>query len=249
LNPANGDLVGPITVDPFDSNIVYAGSRHRFFKSTNGGETWTQIDTGLGDSFHVSAITIDPSDTNTIYVSGIGVFKSTNGGKNWTRINTGLLDLNVLSFAIDPSRRNVVYAGTLISGMFMSTSGGENWKQINDGIPGFGITVIGIDPSNSSTVYAATFGGSIYKREFRLPEIISAVLDTPKKLTILGRNFGNSPRVIINGSDRSDFVTETSDTSIRLKGKAKKLKLKSGDNTVQIISADGTESNVFILRI
>ncbi|HVF89375.1 MAG TPA: S8 family serine peptidase [Blastocatellia bacterium] len=81
------------------------------------------------------------------------------------------------------------------------------------------------------------------------PVISSVTFDGKKKVVISGSKFGSSPRVLINGSDRTSFVSSSSETSILLKGKAKKLGLKSGDNTVQVNNASGTSSNAFILRI
>jgi hypothetical protein len=80
------------------------------------------------------------------------------------------------------------------------------------------------------------------------PAISAADLNGTKKLTVSGLRFGSNPRVLINEVDRSDFITSISDTRIRIKGKAKRLGLKTGDNTVQVFDASGAASNVFILR-
>lgn len=81
------------------------------------------------------------------------------------------------------------------------------------------------------------------------PSISSAVFDGGKNVTIEGSKFGSSPRVLINSNERTDFETSASDTVIKVKGKSKKLSLKVGDNTIQVIDASGAASNVFILRI
>ena len=62
-------------------------------------------------------------------------------------------------------------------------------------------------------------------------------------------NFSDSPRVIINDVDRTDFIINSSDTGIQIKGKAKNLKLRSGDNKIQVITSNEAGSNVFVLRI
>lgn len=77
--------VGSLAINPQNPEIIYAGTFDRFyhdestgrgvFKSTNGGVTWTQINTGLS---HLSTniITIDPSDPTRLYVGtdGNGAF-------------------------------------------------------------------------------------------------------------------------------------------------------------------------------
>ncbi len=65
------------------------------FKSTNGGGSWTAINSGLTNPY-VLALAFDPSATTTIYAgTNGGVFKSTNGGESWTAINTGLTNISV----------------------------------------------------------------------------------------------------------------------------------------------------------
>jgi len=81
----------------------------------------------------------------------------------------------------------------------------------------------------------------------RGPVIDSAIAQTKKLLKIDGSNFGQAPRVLINGVDRSNFIKSASTTSITLKGKLKKLGIKAGENTIQIIGDGGVESNLFTL--
>jgi hypothetical protein len=107
----------------------------------------------------------------------------------------------------------------------------------------FGLVNIDRVPRKSYLALAAAFDNS----DKLLPEITGVGFEG-KKLTIQGARFGSNLRVIINGADRSGFITSTSETTIQLKGKKKKLGLKSGENTVQVIDANG-ESNMFILRL
>lgn len=79
--------------------------------------------------------------------------------------------------------------------------------------------------------------------------IDSEIFNGKKNLTIEGSKFGDTPRVLINDTDRTDRVTSASDTVIKLKSKEKKLGLKSGDNTVQVVDASGAASNVYTLRL
>jgi hypothetical protein len=81
------------------------------------------------------------------------------------------------------------------------------------------------------------------------PSIVSVAFDGRKRLTIDGKGFGDSPTVMVNGEDRSFRIAESSDTSILLTGKIKKLGLRSGDNTVQVITSDSLSSNVFTITV
>jgi hypothetical protein len=110
------------------------------------------------------------------------------------------------------------------------------------------ISSIAIAPSDPEIIYAATMNG-VFQLQVKIIEITSVAFEPPKKLTISGTDFANSSRVIINDVGRTDFIIDTSDSKIEIKRKAKKLKLKPGDNKIQVITTTGTASNVFILKI
>src|SRR5438876_11823660 len=55
-------------------------------KSTNGGGSWTAVNTGL-PNLYVTALAIDPQISATLYAgSDSGLFKSTNGGGGWSAV-------------------------------------------------------------------------------------------------------------------------------------------------------------------
>jgi hypothetical protein len=137
---------------------------------------------------------------------------------------------SVFTLAINPSDPNVIYAGTGDQGIFRSTNGGADWSARNGGLTTLRISSIAIDRSNPDIIYAGTLNGVFQLQSERI-EITSAAFEAPKKLTISGINLSKAPRVLINDVDRTDFIVDASDTTIQLRGKAKKLKLKPGDNS------------------
>ena len=54
------------------------------FKSTDGGETWTRVNSLNPRPMYFSVIRVDPSDVDKIYVLGISQHKSVDGGKKFT---------------------------------------------------------------------------------------------------------------------------------------------------------------------
>ena len=51
------------------------------YKSTNGGDTWTRVNSGLDDP-NVYGLAMDLDSPNTLYVStSSSVFKTTSGGQ------------------------------------------------------------------------------------------------------------------------------------------------------------------------
>jgi hypothetical protein len=86
-----------ITYSASNPNIVYAGSGYEsepdskgIFKSTDGGTTWSRIDSGLainkdtGYPFYVKSIAVHPDNPDIVFAAtGSGLYKSSNGGKTW----------------------------------------------------------------------------------------------------------------------------------------------------------------------
>ena len=97
--------VSGIAIDPTDDNIVYflcgcayfSDAKTAIFKTTDGGETFTEVDVtnliqvhGNGDGRECSEpISVDPDNPNIIYAGGdvtageSCLIKSTDGGKTW----------------------------------------------------------------------------------------------------------------------------------------------------------------------
>jgi hypothetical protein len=125
-----GGTVFSIAIDPNDPNTIYAGTPGGgIFKSSNGGENWSEVNTGLTHRT-VRALVINPKDSNTVYAGtfGRGVFKSTDGGESWSEVNPGLTNRNVTFLAIDPKNSNTIYAGTNGNSIFASYDGGQTWN-------------------------------------------------------------------------------------------------------------------------
>ena len=59
------------------------------FRSTNGGRTWTAVNSGLPSKMIVECFAV--SGTNVIAgTGGWGVYISSDNGRSWTALNTGL---------------------------------------------------------------------------------------------------------------------------------------------------------------
>ena len=99
-------------------------------------------------------------------------------------------------------------------------------------------------PSYSATVLSLSQGTASTG-----PAITVAAFDGRKNLTISGSGFGPSPRVLINNVDLTDLIRSSSDGFIKIKAKAKVLGLQPGNNMIQVITAGGSASNVFIITI
>ena len=136
LNPANTNvntLMNEIVVDPTNSNIVWVGTNSGLYKSTDGGDSWDQKQSG-----NIKDFKLKPGDSNTIYaVSSSAYFKSTNG-EDFSQITdilpstSGRLVLGVSAddpnvvyiLSADTSANNFAYQG-----LYRSTDSGETFVE------------------------------------------------------------------------------------------------------------------------
>ncbi len=168
----NEERIGSIAVHPFDSRIIYVGSMYDFsygidgklFRSTNCGQTWDTLMTGLRT---FTEIHFDPQNSNIVYaVNHLSIYKSSDAGQTWYPINDGMIldwETYVSRLAIDPKNSQVLYAGG--TGFF----GGDLYKSVDGGLHWLsasyagdtlrnGVISIAIDPNNSNIIYAGTAG-------------------------------------------------------------------------------------------
>ena len=138
----NGNLqVRKITIDPNNSNILYAGAQ---------------------------ALQTESNNTNATTLGGL--FKSTDAGANWSRIDASLPQITVYDIQVDPSNSQIIYTAVISDydhtqqidyqgGVYKSSDGGSTWNLLNNGFgnpENLNITAIAINPNNSQTLYATT---------------------------------------------------------------------------------------------
>ena len=105
-------------------NAATPGHSGHVFKTTDGGQTWTNVTGNLPDN-PVNSLELDPSDPNTLYAgSDVGAFVTHNGGSTWAPIGNGLPRVNVWQVRYDPSR-SLLMAGTHGRGTWTLDTGAQ----------------------------------------------------------------------------------------------------------------------------
>jgi PKD repeat protein len=126
---------------PGDPNTVYACGAE-FYRSSDGGDSWTKITAGLPVAANVSrmAIGVTPADDNYVYmIVGLpapnygteGFYKSTNSGISFTNPSTpglGTQQWYDLAIAVSPVNKDEILLGGQTD-FLRSTNGGNNWAQ------------------------------------------------------------------------------------------------------------------------
>jgi photosystem II stability/assembly factor-like uncharacterized protein len=100
-----------LTLDPNNPRILYASSWHAqrtpyslisggdgsgLWKSTDSGETWTEISKNEGfpkDTLGIIGVTVSPKNSDRVWAlvenkEKGGLYRSENGGKDWTQVNS-----------------------------------------------------------------------------------------------------------------------------------------------------------------
>lgn len=133
--------VNSIIVHPTNPDIIFIGTGDRdggdvggygVWRSTDGGVTWAQHNTGMGNRT-INEILMNPSNPDNLIAaaSNSRVYRSTDGGVNWTP--SSVLIGNPKDIAFHPTDPNIVYAGG--SRFFRSTDNGATFTQITMGLP------------------------------------------------------------------------------------------------------------------
>ncbi len=110
-------FVYSVVVDPSNSDVVYAGTDHGIYYSTDGVKQWILGDTLMPPkSTAVFAIAVDPDHSDTIYFSTEKVvYRSVNKGKSW-EANELQAPGQVKFLVIDPANSQTIYLGVGDSG-------------------------------------------------------------------------------------------------------------------------------------
>lgn len=158
--------VAALVVDPNATSNVYAVTGQGFFRSTNGGASWTRVP--LPGNTYPRTLAAGPGTPTALWLGGSpGVLHSADGGLTWTRPDPAF-NQGVTSIAISRTTPQTMYAGTMSNGVWKTTNGGTSWAHVNnDGGSGFltfgAVPALAVDPTTAETVYACVDRHAIYK--------------------------------------------------------------------------------------
>ncbi len=171
LDPGNPDVMyaSLLELRRFPWGFRSAGPGTGLFKTTDGGDTWTELTDNPGLPQGLKGrigVTISPARPERVWaiidaeLGKKGVFRSDDAGDTWTRVND---DANLTQrpwyyhhiFA-DPQDPNTVYV--LNTGLYKSTDAGETFASIP--VPHGDNHDLWIDPENPNRMVEANDGGA-----------------------------------------------------------------------------------------
>ena len=231
--PGVEDVVfNAVKIAPSNNDIVYAASAYAFYRSNDGGTTWTghrggTVTTpapwgpaGIRAGVPIE-ITIDKTNPDILYSAnyGGGIFKSTDGAKTWQVLGTGYSGATIHKIATDP--QNAASFLTIgRSGPFKSTNIGANYNGLYyreaDNAEWYSAV---IHPTNSNIMFItdehdgvilkSTTGGTSWVTKYNYPNANSADRRGAKEIVISKSN----PNTMYAGFANQGFYSDPYNTT------------------------------------
>jgi photosystem II stability/assembly factor-like uncharacterized protein len=129
---------------------VWTAGHQVFAKSTDGGQSWTQVRPPGLPGYDIHGFAIDPAHPNRLYaaVAGEGLYRSSDGGRSFTTLSR---EVGGSVFALAVDRRGRIFAGDARRGLLLSADEGKHWQvALRAGVAG-----IAINPTDPQRVIAA----------------------------------------------------------------------------------------------
>lgn len=161
------DYFYDVDIDPNNSNIIYlTAHEHGFFKSVNGGLSFSAINNGVTD-LSARSFAIDNDYGGLVYGGvwhGDGVYRTWNGGLSWLKNSIGLpVGVRIGRLYLDPFGRlqKRLFSCTYGNGLYSSDDFATSW--ISRGLAGQGIYDFVVADGSPQRWYAATENNGIFR--------------------------------------------------------------------------------------
>ncbi|MEI6259772.1 MAG: hypothetical protein WCR46_07700 [Deltaproteobacteria bacterium] len=226
------DIMTTINFSPSNPDIIYAGSSFAFYRSENGGTTWSRFfipgpngpvwgPPGIRAGVPID-VTIEPGNPTVLYANnyGGGVFRSLDGAETWEVWSKGYsgADIHIVHIPVDTP--SYVYAIGR-SGPFVSLNYGKDWGGIANGDATFAEwNTIVTKPTNSNIVlisdehqgviFISSDVGNNFSEVLRQPDANAS--DPNKSQGFRGLAFAPSnPNIVYAGlsKDRGTFLSSS----------------------------------------
>lgn len=197
-----------VALDPADPQIIYAGTYHLPWKSSDGGAHWKPVHEGMIDDSDVMSILVDRSHPRRVYASACsGIYLSEDGASLWRKIQGIPYSARRTQVILqDPEKAATVYAATT-EGLWITANAGTIWRRLTPAdwvinavviLPGrivIGTEKLGVLLSDDGGAHFRAANDGFYHRE-----IVALALDREKPGRVLAV-LTNAPEPLLATED------------------------------------------------
>ena len=160
-----GDWATQLAIDQTNTSNLVAAYQD-VFRSTNRGDSWTKISTGLTGGANLQHITVAPTDGKVIYTSADDkLYRTYDSGLNWKTINSPAGSISRI--VVSPTVAKTLYI-TVNGGngkrIYKSANGGDTWTNMTLNFPDdVSARCIVYEKGSNEGLYLGTPIGVFYK--------------------------------------------------------------------------------------
>jgi len=175
IDPSNPDVIyasmWEVREGPWEDNNEVNGTGGGLFKSTDGGNTWHALTSGLPKDLSQIYVAIAPTDSRRLYATlgmasgALAVYRSDDAGENWSkatddprpsgRIGGGDLPIP----RVDSKNADIVYCASTVT--MKSTDGGKTWSGFRGAPGGDDYQNLWINPNDPNIILLVSDQGAL----------------------------------------------------------------------------------------
>ncbi len=175
IDPSNSDVMyasmWEVREGPWEDGNEFNGTNGGLFKSTDGGDTWHQLSTGLPKDLSQIYVAIAPSNPRRLYATvgsapgELGVYRSDDAGENWAKITddprpSGRIGGGDLSIPkVNPKNPDDVIVASTVT--MRSIDGGKTWYGFRGAPGGDDYQNLWINPNDPNIILLVSDQGAL----------------------------------------------------------------------------------------
>jgi photosystem II stability/assembly factor-like uncharacterized protein len=164
----NGKWVTPYVIDP-NSNTTLVAAYDDIYRSTDRGDSWTQLSTNLAGGEVFQTVAVAPSNSDVIYASWENtVYATIDLGTTWSSLNPPVSNSQAItSIDVHPTDANTFWI-TLDSyvaskKVYQTNDGGQTWNNWTGSLPNVPVNTIIYENGSNDALYIGTDIGVFYR--------------------------------------------------------------------------------------